>query len=238
MKDEAKRIKAVIFDLDGTLLDTLDDLRAAVCYALGVFGLGAIDKEHTRRFVGDGVQKLIERAVRYATTGDESDVEHMDKALVSAVLAVFTEYYDKHSADLTAPYAGVVELIEFVKASGIGSAIVTNKYDAAAKALCKKFFAQVDAVIGVRDGIRPKPSSDGVRAALEMFGADRSEAVYVGDGETDIATAKNSGLPIIAVTWGFRDRKTLERLAPDYIADSPEKIQDLLRQSFGTGMPV
>ncbi len=221
------KLKAVIFDLDGTLLNTLDDLTAAVNHALGAFGYGALDISRVRRYVGNGVPKLIERALYYATTGQDPDLDNGtfdDRRLMNACLAVFTEYYDKHNADLTKPYDGVTEMLDAVKRMGLKSAIVTNKYDGAAQELKAKFFGAVDIVIGTRDGIRPKPSPDGVNAALAALGADSSQAVYVGDGETDMMTAINCGMPAIAVTWGFRDRSVLEAFSPKYIVSDPDEL--------------
>lgn len=226
-------LRAVIFDLDGTLLDTLDDLTAAVNHALGAFGLGALDRVRIRRYVGNGVPKLIERVLYYVTTGNEPDLDNgnlSDRALFNACLAVFTEYYNEHNADLTRPYDGIAEMLCGVKASGLKTAIVTNKYDGAAQALKNRFFADADIVVGARDGIRPKPAPDGVYYALEALGVDKSQAVYVGDGETDIATAKNCGMLVIAVAWGFRDRKVLEGLAPDFIIDTPSELIDVLEK--------
>ena len=221
------KINTIIFDLDGTLLNTLDDLTAAVNHALGAFGLGALDVNRVRRYVGNGVPKLMERALYYIDTGVEPDLDggaYADKAKLDACLAVFTEYYDKHNADLTAPYAGVAQMLDAVKAKGLKSAIVTNKYDGAAQALKAVFFKSVDAVVGAREGVRPKPSPDGVYKALEILGADKTRAVYVGDGETDVATAKNAGMPVVAVTWGFRDRDVLQKLSPDFMIDAPSEL--------------
>lgn len=226
-------LRAVIFDLDGTLLDTLDDLTAAVNHALGAFGLGVLDRVRVRRYVGNGVPKLIERVLYYVTTGNEPYLDNgtfEDRALFNACLAVFTEYYNEHNADLTRPYDGIAEMLCGVKNKGFKAAIVTNKYDGAAQALKSRFFESVDIVVGARDGIRPKPAPDGVYCALEALGVDKTQAVYVGDGETDIATAKNCGMPIIAVAWGFRDRTVLEGLAPDFIIDTPSELNGVLEK--------
>lgn len=226
-------LRAVIFDLDGTLLDTLDDLTAAVNHALGAFGMGALDRVRVRRYVGNGVPKLIERVLYYVTTGNEPDLDNgtfEDRALFNACLAEFTEYYNEHNADLTRPYDGVAEMLCGVKTKGLKTAIVTNKYDGAAQALKSRFFESVDIVVGARGGIRPKPASDGVYCALEALGVDKTQAVYVGDGETDIATAKNCGMPVIAVAWGFRDRTVLEGLAPDFIIDTPSELNGVLEK--------
>ncbi len=224
-------IDSVIFDLDGTLLNTLDDLTAATNHALNAFGFGGISVERVRAFVGNGVPKLMERALYFATAGKTlaDNGGFSDKRLLNACLAVFTEYYDKHSSDCTAPYAGVCDLLVCLKEHGIKTAIVTNKYDAAAKELCSVFFKTVDAVVGVRDGIRPKPSPDGVNNALEALGSDRSRSVYVGDGETDMLTAAACGLPVVAVTWGFRDERVLREYNPDFIIKKPDELLDALR---------
>lgn len=223
-------IDSVIFDLDGTLLDTLDDLTVATNHALNAFGMGGISAERVRAFVGNGVPKLMERALYYATTGNAlaDNAAFEDRRLLNACLAVFTEYYDKHSSDYTAPYAGTCDLLASLKARGIKTAIVTNKYDAAAKELCSVFFKTVDAVVGVRDGIRPKPSSDGVNRALEILGSDKLRAVYVGDGETDMLTAAACDMPVVAVTWGFRDERVLREFNPNFIINNPDELIDAL----------
>lgn len=226
-------LQAIIFDLDGTLLNTLDDLTAAVCHALGAFGLSAPDVSRVRKYVGNGVPKLIERAVYFATNGKdpEPNDSEVDRSLVNACLAVFTEYYNAHSMDMTAPYPGISEMLAAVRGAGLKSAIVTNKYDSAANALRERFFGTVDVAVGLQQGISPKPAPDGVYKALELIGADRSRAVYVGDGETDIATAKRCGMPVVAVTWGFRDAELLKTLEPDYIIDSPDALLGVLRSA-------
>lgn len=223
-------VKAVIFDLDGTLLDTLDDLTAAVNYALSELKLGALDKARVRRYVGNGVPKLIERALYFATTAREpilSETNETDGELFSQCLNLFTEYYDAHSMDKTAPYDGVCNMLETLKRRGIKTAIVTNKYDHAAQALKVRFFHTVDIVVGARDGIRPKPAPDGVLFALGSLGIGKDNAAYVGDGETDIQTAKACGMPVVAVTWGFRDRSVLRELKPDAIIDNPSELLSL-----------
>lgn len=222
------KLKAVIFDLDGTLLNTLDDLTDAVDHALGALGRGKLPIDTVRRFVGNGVPKLISRALFYSDSGDVSRAERGDEhAEFSAAYKLFTEYYDVHSADKTRLYPGIEQMLADVKRRGLKTAVVTNKYDGAAQALKKKFLPDIDFIVGTGGGVRPKPMPDGVEKALAALGADRREAVYVGDGETDIQTAKNSGLPVVAVTWGFRDRKVLEALSPDYIINSPDELVSL-----------
>lgn len=225
-------IDTIIFDLDGTLLDTLDDLTAAVNHAFNALSLPPITRHAARRYVGNGVPKLIERAVYFTTTGREPDLNgdnDCDRSLVSECLAHFTEYYDKHSSDMTAPYNGVSEMLSAVKDLGLKSAIVTNKYDGAARELKDIFFPTVDLIIGLRDGIRPKPAPDGVKKALELLGSDVKRAVYVGDGETDMKTAIACGMPVVAVTWGFRDEDVLREFNPDFIINNPSELFDALR---------
>ncbi|MDE6029505.1 MAG: HAD-IA family hydrolase [Clostridiales bacterium] len=225
-------IDSIIFDLDGTLLDTLDDLTVAVNRALVSFSLPPITKATARRFVGNGVPKLIERAVYFATTGNEPDLDggnDCDRSLVSACLALFTEYYDKHSQDYTAPYDGVAQMLAAVKDKGLKSAIVTNKYDAAAHKLKDIFFPTVDLIIGASKSVRPKPSPDGVNKALELLGSSAARSVYVGDGETDMKTALACGMPAVAVTWGFRDESVLREFNPMFIINSPSELLSALR---------
>lgn len=226
-------IDTIIFDLDGTLLDTLDDLAAAINHALVAFSLPPIPRETARRYVGNGVAKMIERAVYFASTGLEPDLNgdnDCDRSLVSACLALFTEYYDKHSSDMTAPYAGISEMLSAVKDHGLKSAIVTNKYDGAARELKDIFFPTVDVIVGLKDGISPKPSPDGVKKALSLLGSDASRAVYVGDGETDMKTARACDMPVVAVTWGFRDEGVLREFNPDFIINKPSELFDALRR--------
>lgn len=222
---DGKIIKAVIFDLDGTLIDTLDDLTDAVNVALCNLSRPKIDRETTRKFVGNGVGKLVLRALWYGE-GKLCEDAHPD---YDKALSDFTAYYDKHSADKTRLYDGIEEMLGEVASLGLKTAVVTNKYDGAAQALKSKLFPEVNCLVGLAEGINPKPATDGVDKALEILGVKRDEAVYVGDGEVDVATAKNAALPMIAVTWGFRDRKVLEGLYPDKIIDSPSELISILK---------
>ena len=172
-----------IFDLDGTLLDTLDDLAASTNYALRHNGLPEHTTDDVRRFVGNGVRKLIERAV----PGGE---EH---PLFEQILTDFREYYTRHSSDRTRPYPGVVELLERLRSHGKKIAVVSNKFHAATEALCRHYFPSlVDVAIGESANIRKKPAPDTVVEALRQLGADKGGAVYVGDSDVDIETAHNS----------------------------------------------
>ena len=194
------KYKTFIFDLDGTLLNTLDDLAASTNYALRQFEMKEHPVESIRQFVGNGVGKLIERAIP----------DGKDNPLYDDVLDTFRKHYMNHSLDTTRPYDGVDKMLRDLKQSGCRIAVVSNKFLAATQELCQHFFPDtVEVAIGEHENIRRKPAPDTVREALQRLGEGSDDAVYVGDSEVDIATAKNSGLPCISVLWGFRDRDFL-----------------------------
>ena len=219
-------IEAVIFDLDGTLLDTLDDLTNAVNHALGVLGYAALDRATVKRFVGNGIRKLTDRALVYSQSrGERYESENGEKIEhAEQCFELCRTYYAEHGKENTRLYDGVKEMLDRIKSMGVKTAVVTNKLDSAAQALRTEFFPDVDFVIGLKDGINPKPAPDGVNAALKVLGVDKHSCIYVGDGETDMLTATNCGLPAIAVTWGFRDREVLSAFSPEYIVEDPEEI--------------
>lgn len=189
-----------IFDLDGTLLDTLDDLAASCNYAMRAMGFPEHGIDDVRRFVGNGVRKLIERAV---PDGDRNP-------LFEQALDTFRQHYMAHSLDTTQPYPGIMALLKALKEKGKRVAVVSNKFDAATKSLCRHFFGPlVDVAIGESERVKKKPAPDTVLEALRQLGAEKGGAVYVGDSDVDIATAANSGIPCISVLWGFRDRQFL-----------------------------
>lgn len=191
-----------IFDLDGTLLDTLGDLAASVNYALRTHGMPEHSIDDVRRFVGNGVRKLMERAVP----------DGADNSLFDETFATFRQYYMAHSLDTTRPYEGIPETLATLKARGCHLAVVSNKMMAATQALCHHFFPDtIEVAIGEDEaaGIRRKPAPDTVFAALKALGVGKENAVYVGDSDVDIQTARNAGLPCISVLWGFRDRDFL-----------------------------
>lgn len=193
--------KTYIFDLDGTLLDTLQDLAASVNYALRQHHMPEHSVDDIRRFVGNGVRMLMTRAV--------PDGE--DNPQFEAVFATFRQYYMQHSLDTTRPYEGIPELIHELKARGCQMAVVSNKMMAATQELVRHFFPEIPVAIGEHEaeGIKKKPAPDTVYAALDALGIPSPSAVYVGDSDVDLATARNSGLPCISVLWGFRDRDFL-----------------------------
>lgn len=195
-----KEYNTYIFDLDGTLLNTLTDLANATNHALRVHGMPEHSLDDVRRFVGNGVKKLMERAVP----------DGLDNPEFEDVYATFREYYLEHSLDNTGPYPGIMELLAELKRRGKKMAVVSNKFCTATQELCHHFFGEyISVAIGESDTVRRKPAPDAVFAALAQLDASKDEAVYIGDSDVDIATARNSGLPCISVLWGFRDRDFL-----------------------------
>lgn len=204
-----------IFDLDGTLLDTLNDLAASTNHALRQHGMPEHTTDEVRRMVGNGVAKLIERAVPQGL--DNPDYEQ--------VLADFKTHYSVHSMDTTRPYPGIEELLHTLKQQGKRLAVVSNKFCTATEALCRHFFGDtIEVAIGESERIRKKPAPDAVIEAMRRLDAHKDNTVYVGDSEVDVATAHNSGLPCISVTWGFRDRALLTDHGATTFADSPMDI--------------
>ena len=213
------RYKYVLFDLDGTILDTLDDLHAAANAALRECGYPERTRDEVRRFVGNGIRKLIERAVPSGTS--EEDIVRTHEA--------FTAYYSVHCKDKTKPYAGIPELVRGLKENGIASAVISNKADYAVKALCEEYFEGLfELSVGEREGIRKKPAPDSVLEAMRVMGAKSSETVYIGDSDVDIMTAKNAGIDCIGVSYGFRGREFLESHGAEVIADTVEELRGLL----------
>ena len=206
-----------IFDLDGTLLDTLADLAASTNYALRTHGMPEHSIDDIRRFVGNGVRKLIERAIPNGEANPD----------VEATFATFREHYMHHSLDTTRPYPGIPEALAELKAKGCKLAVVSNKMMAATVELCRHFFPDtIEVAIGEHEaeGIRKKPAPDTVFAALRELGVDKSGAVYVGDSDVDVQTAANSGLPCISVLWGFRDRDFLIQHGAKTFISAPSEL--------------
>lgn len=205
-----------IFDLDGTLLDTLQDLAAAVNFALRKNGMEEHSIDDIRRFVGNGVRKLIERAVP-----DGSKNPRIDE-----VFADFRSYYMQHSLDTTKPYDGITEILQELKQRGCKMAVVSNKMMAATQELVAHFFPEIEVAIGENEaeGIRKKPAPDMVFEALNRLGAEAESAVYIGDSDVDIQTAKNAGVPCISVLWGFRNRKFLLEHGAQRFIEKPSEI--------------
>lgn len=214
--------KTVIFDLDGTLLDTLEDLKNSVNYALAMTGYPTRSLEEVRRFVGNGIQLLMERALP-----DGHDNPDFDKAF-----SLFKEHYGVHCNDVTKPYEGIMELIRELKENEIKMAIVSNKADFAVKELSEIYFkGMIPIAIGEKEseGIRKKPAPDTVMEALRELDSNLDEAVYVGDSEVDLATAINCGMDYILCEWGFRERSFLEEKGGKVFVTHPSEIFELLQ---------
>ena len=212
-----------IFDLDGTLLDTLGDLAAAVNFALRTHNMPEHSIDDVRRFVGNGVRRLMQRAV---PDGEQNP-------LFEDALATFRAYYLEHSLDTTRPYEGIPETLAELKRRGKRLAVVSNKFQTATEELCLHFFPNtVEVAIGENEaaGIHKKPAPDTVREALRILASAPShlpqlgETVYVGDSDVDILTARNSGLPCISVLWGFRDRDFLIQHGATMFVSSPTEL--------------
>lgn len=215
MKDHA-----IIWDLDGTLLDTLDDLTASANAALLAHGYAPRTRAEIRRFVGNGVKNLIFRAL---PPGDHPDFD--------AVFADFRAHYAAHCNDQTRPYPGILSMLELLHAQGIPMAVVSNKLDSAVRELCKLHFGGlIDVAVGECDGIRRKPAPDTVCRAMELLGVRR--AVYVGDSEVDVATARNAALPCICVSWGFRTEAELRAAGAQVIVPDADRLMKCLKEEL------
>ncbi len=207
--------KAVIFDLDGTLLNTLGDLTAAVNHGLAQQGFPLHTEGEVRTFVGDGVKELIARSC--PATATDRDRE--------AVLAAYLPYYAAHNADATAPYDGVMQLLVALKEKGYRLAVVSNKHEAGVRALCHRFFGDYLTLAVGGDGVRPlKPAPDGLQYALSQLEVAPEDAWYVGDSAVDVVTARAAGVRSVAVCWGFQDRDRLENQHPTALADTPDQV--------------
>ena len=218
---KVENIRAVVFDLDGTLLNTLEDLANATNWALQHNGLPERTIDEVRRFVGNGVRRLIERAVPADT----------EAALLEQVFADFKTYYVSHCQDCTCLYDGIPEMLEQLKAGGYKMAIVSNKLQAGVDELYEFYFREtIEVAVGEREGIRRKPAPDMVETALKELGISADEAVYVGDSDVDLQTARNSGLACISVLWGFRDRDFLVEHGATCMVERPAEIVSLLNQ--------
>lgn len=211
------KYSAVIWDLDGTLLDTLVDLKNSVNYAMEQLGYPTRSLDDIRRFVGNGVRKLTELAIPGGL--DNPDYEEAYRH--------FETYYKVHNQDNTKPYPGVVEVIEELKRRGIPQAIVSNKIDYAVVLLNDAHF-KVDFAIGTQESLNRKPAPDMVFRAMEVLSLDPKTTVYIGDSEVDLATAKNAGLDCISVLWGFRSLSDLEPYNPQHTVSAPAEILEFI----------
>ncbi len=207
--------KLYIFDLDGTILDTLKDLAISVNYALAVFDFPPLSDKEVADRTGNGVQRLVELSVPSGT----------DTKTTFAVFDIFKQHYFYHCADHTRPYDGIKDVICEIRKQGAKCAVVSNKMDSAVQELAKDYFDGLfDFVAGQKDGVRKKPYPDTVLLVLDTFGVRKEDALYIGDSEVDIATAKNADMDCLSVAWGFRDRELLKRSGATKIISKPIEI--------------
>ena len=214
-----KQYDTVIFDLDGTLLNTLEDLAAAVNYVLKAHHYPPRTLEEVRHFVGNGIQRLMELAVPENVVGEEFE----------RVFEEFRSYYTEHCQIKTCAYDGIMSLLKVLNQKGYEMAIVSNKNHAAVCELNDIYFKEcIKVAIGQKDGIRKKPAPDTVLQALKELGKEKESAIYVGDSEVDFATAENSGMDCVLVIWGFRTMEELSRLEPKAFIEQPEQLLGVL----------
>lgn len=213
-------IDTIIFDLDGTLLNTLTDLTNSVNYALEKHRLPTHSEDSVRRMVGNGVTVLMERAIPGGSSHAEFD----------GCLKDFKEHYEIHKKDYTKPFAGIMEFLKEAHTCGYKMAVVSNKFDLAVKGLCQDFFfPYIQTAIGESSDVAPKPAPDTVLTAMKELQAEPAQCVYVGDSDVDIATARNAGIPCISVSWGFRGRKFLEEHGATTIIDAVEDLKGAIK---------
>lgn len=213
------KYKLVIFDLDGTILDTLDDLCDSVNFALEKNNLPLRTLKEVRTFVGNGIRNLIERAVP----------ENTPVAVTDSVFGDFKTHYALHSADKTKPYDGIIQVIESIRGNGMKTAVISNKADFAVQSLIEKYFSGLfDYIAGEKEGIKRKPAPDSVYGAINELKIGFADTVYIGDSEVDILTAKNAGLDCVAVSWGFRDKEQLALNGAKTIISDMKELEELL----------
>lgn len=213
------KYELIVFDMDGTILDTLKDLKNSMNHTLRLYNMPERTLDEIRSFVGNGIRKLIERAA----------VSGTPETIIEAIHKDFMKHYEVHCADFTKPYDGVNDLILELKSRGYKTAVVSNKAHDAVLDLCDQYFpALFDLALGEKPEIAKKPAADMVNLALEKLQISREKAVYIGDSDVDVATARNSNLDMIAVDWGFRTREFLVEQGAKTIVSHPEEILQLV----------
>lgn len=212
---------AILYDMDGTVLNTVDDLCDSMNHALELFSFPPISPSQTASFLGNGAKRYAELACPVGT----------DAATVEKVLTVYKPWYNEHCRIKTAPYEGVVEMMKRLKALGVKQAVVSNKPNSAVKPLAEKFFpGLLELAVGESKEIRRKPAPDSVLSSAEQMNVPLEKCVYIGDSEVDIETAKNAGMDMIAVTWGFRSIEQLISAGAKNTADSAAELFEMLTQ--------
>ena len=213
--------KSVVFDLDGTLLNTLDDLADSTNFALSKFGFKNRTDQEIRRFVGNGAKLLIDRCIH-----------EEDEGVKEQVLAAFKEHYKDNMTNKTRPYEGIMDVLKELKKEGYKLGIVSNKFDLAVKGLSDIYFKEViDEAVGEneKEGIRKKPAPDSVKKTISLLNSDEDHCLYVGDSDVDVKTAHNAKIKCIGVTWGFRDKMVLVDAGADYIANTSKELYYIIK---------
>lgn len=212
-------IKLAVFDLDGTLLDTVPDLTSAMSSAMIRMGRPAISREQTRAYIGNGIRKYAERSLGAGASEDD----------ITEAVAYFKEYYSEHLTDNTEPYDGIYDVIRSVKNAGLKCAVLSNKYDAATNYIINAFFPDVfDYVLGEGENCKRKPDPQGFTHLCELCGCECGQAVMIGDSASDLDVAANTGAAHIIVTWGYRTRETMEARGAKVFAETPEELSKLI----------
>ena len=220
------KINTIIFDLDGTLLNTLEDLHACFNHAIQTYGYPTRSLEEIKSFVGNGIKKAIERALPYKIADEE----------LEKIVEYFRQYYKEHMLELTKPYEGILELLEELKKRNYKLAVVSNKYDDAVKDLVRNYFGEfIDVAIGEGYGVRKKPEADGVLKAINELGVKIENCIYIGDSDVDIKTAQNVGVPCISVLWGFREESFLKENGGNIFAKDPKDIIKIIEKNLYLG---
>ncbi|MBO5384937.1 HAD family hydrolase [bacterium] len=213
--------KTVIFDLDGTLLYTLEDLKDSMNFALSKFNYPQKNLEEIRNFVGNGVKVLMELSIPQGKNNEN----------FNECLAIFKTHYAQNMYNKTKPYDGIIEMLENLQQQGFRTAVVSNKFDLATKELCKKYFAKkIEIAIGESENIRKKPAPDSIFKVMEILNSNKNSTYFVGDSEVDIQTAQNANIKCISVTWGYKDKEFLLKNGAKFLANSPKEILEIISQ--------
>lgn len=238
-KGKIMKYNTLIFDLDGTLLDTLEDLKDGANHALQVYGLPERSLNEVRCFVGNGIKNLMQKCVYEPFSDGKKEESEQNSSVNNCVqaefqhfdelLEEFRNFYNENSMNKTQAYDGIYELLDRLKHAGYKLLILSNKHDEAVKALSDYYFKDlIDAAAGSAEGIEKKPSADGVFRVLKMAGCSINGSIYIGDSEVDIKTAENAGVPCISCLWGFRGKETLIKAGAKIFAEKPEDIWDIV----------
>lgn len=210
----------IVWDMDGTILNTLEDLKDSVNFAVVSYGFKPYNQQEIRAMLGNGIKVLMELAVPNGYNNPKFD----------ECFETFKQHYQLHMNDKTRPYDGIPEVMRKLKEKGYRQAVVSNKIDSAVQKLVETYYPFIDIAIGERDGLQRKPQPDMVWAALDELNVKKEMAVYIGDSEVDLATAKNAGLDCISVAWGFRDIKMLRSIGAQVIVEKPRDLIAVLEK--------